>query len=128
MTVQTTQPAQPAVPAAAPGATVVPINGQNPQAPTPYPMFEGAVVEGCVIIISGVKGMDLGAVLTTDDIVRLAGQFKCVKVEHKVDPKTGSLVRYQTLTPRELDVIPFDPADPSDDGIVRSRQIPGWNP
>lgn len=125
MTVQPSAPATPSTPPPAPtGATVTQI-----QAPTPYPIFEGRTVSGVTIQISGVGKADLdGVVLSTDDIVRIAGEFRCVSVQHKVDPKTGELMRVQTLTPKTIDVIPFDPADPNDDGVVRARDIPGWTP
>ncbi len=86
------------------------------------PLFEGEPVQALQAKISGLSNVtspDL-PVFTVDDRVRLIGEFKCVGVRHVRD-KLGNLVREQVLTPLEVDVCPFDPEDPNDDGVVRAR-------
>lgn len=105
-------------------------NFQAPGAPAlslvkpPIPKFEGASVASTAVKVSGTapindNGTDL--VLSIDDRVRMVGEYRVVGVHFKVDPKTGDTIREQTLKPIELDICPWDPNDPTDDGIVRAR-------
>lgn len=93
----------------------------------PYPAFEGQVVEGSEIKISGLSALDgqqvEGKIISTDDRVRLVGEFKVVSVRHYLN-KDGKLVREQTLKPERVDLCPWDPSDPDDDGILRARPRP----
>jgi hypothetical protein len=101
-------------------ATVTPL--------TPFPKFEGSVVEGTEVRITGQSKIEAatGLVCTTDDVVRIIGEYKCIGVRHETN-KDGQLVRVQILRPISVDVCPWDPADPADDGVQRSRAIPGWS-
>ena len=46
---------------------------------------------------------------------------RVVGINHKVN-SAGELIRIVTLGPvRELQVVPWDPRNPNDDGIVRAR-------
>lgn len=104
-----------------PGATVHPMS--------PFPRFEGQTVHGTEIRISGLSKVDAAdnVVVTTDDIVRLIGEFKCVGIRHEVN-KDGELIRVQMMKPLNVDTAPWNPADPKDDGVQRARVIPGWKP
>ncbi len=88
----------------------------------PIPMFEGQHVSRVAVKISGLSTVD-GEMkpFGIEDRVRLVGEFKCVKVLHEVDPKTGDLVRVQVLTPSEVAPCPWDPTNPHDDGVIRRR-------
>lgn len=89
----------------------------------PLPGFEGSAVLATQTKVSGAVNID-GAddkVLMIDDRVRLVGQFRVVGVYFKVDPKTGDTVREHILKPIDMELCPWDPADPTDDGIVRAR-------
>ena len=94
---------------------------------TPFPRFEGEVVEGAEVRITGQSKVEAadGLVCTTDDVVRLIGEYKVIGVRHETN-KDGQLIRVQILKPLNVDVCPWDPSDPADDGVQRSRQIPGW--
>ena len=86
------------------------------------PQFEGEPVQAVQAKIAGLSTIstpDL-PVFTVDDRVRLIGEFKCIGVRHTRD-KNGNLVREQVITALEVDVCPFDPEDPSDDGVIRDR-------
>ncbi len=105
-------------------------NFQPPGAPgtlslvkPPIPKFEGAVVESTNTKIAGTAPIDADdhLVLSIDDRVRMVGEYRVVGVRFSVDPKTGDTVREQILKPIELALCPWDPADPTDDGIVRAR-------
>lgn len=85
--------------------------------------FEGSPVGMSEIKISGVCSIDAGDLrLSLDDRVRAVGEYRVVKVNHYAHPKTGETVRQQVLTPvSPLVVVPFDPSNPNDDGIIRAR-------
>lgn len=90
------------------------------------PKFEGAEVSAVAIKISG-KSEVTGAedvVISTDDRVRLVGEYRVTGVRHYVNEATGEITREQVLKPISIQLCPWDPSDPSDDGIVRARQIP----
>jgi hypothetical protein len=96
----------------------------NPFQQPPVPIkFEGANV-GKVdwSFRSGTVSGDQ-ALVSMDDRVRLVGEFRVTGISFKVDSKTGEMIRVQQLTPVEDTVIrcPWDPNDPTDDGIVRAR-------
>ena len=88
------------------------------------PQFEGLPVHQVKAKISGLSAVDAEdlPIFTVDDRVRLIGEFKCIGVRHVAD-KNGDIVREQILTPVIVDVCPFDPSDPNDDGVVRARKI-----
>lgn len=90
------------------------------------PKFEGAEVSATMIKISGKSEVESSEdiVISTDDRVRLVGEYRVVRVNHFVDEKTGEVHREQVLKPISIQLCPWDPADPTDDGIVRARQIP----
>lgn len=87
------------------------------------PAFEGRPVDGTLVKMSGAAPMDEaldGVVLGVDDMVQMTCMFKVVGVFHKVDDKTGSLIRVQIVRPVEMDLTPIDPKDPNDDGVIRA--------
>jgi hypothetical protein len=59
--------------------------------------------------------------VSIDDRVRLVGEFRVVSVRHFVDPKTGDLIREQILKPLTADLTPWNPNDPTDQGILRAQ-------
>lgn len=93
------------------------------EGPVPeIPKFEGKDVAAAVVEFSGnLKGLpdDPNLVIGIDDRVRLAGVYRVTEVKHVIDPATGEIIRKQILRPVTMDRIPFDPADPSDDGVLR---------
>jgi hypothetical protein len=88
----------------------------------PYPMFEGKEVKGVSVKISQLSALTDTElpVFKVDDRLRLVGAFKCIGVRHFVD-KNGDMVREQVVVPIELEPCPWDPTDPLDDGVLRSR-------
>lgn len=93
------------------------------------PAFENHPVEAAIVKMSGAAPLDDldDTVLGVDDVVQMVSQFRCIGVHHKVDDKTGALVRVQVLRPIEMALMPIDPSDPDDDGIIRAmpRAIEG---
>lgn len=88
----------------------------------PIPEFEGQSVSKVIVKISGLSSVEGEMpVFGIEDRVRLVGEFKCIKVGHEVDPKTGDLARVQILTPVQVAPCPFNPDNPHDDGVVRRR-------
>jgi hypothetical protein len=88
------------------------------------PSFEGQNVDTSTVKISGLSALDNaeGLVVSTDDRVRLVGEFTVVGIRHYVD-KNGDLVREQVLKPVKVETCPWNPADPTDDGVIRARQV-----
>lgn len=86
------------------------------------PNFEGRPVDHTVVKMSGAAPLDdlCDIALSIDDCVQMISMFRVVGVHHKVDEKTGKLVRVQTLRPVEMALHPLDESDPNDDGIIRA--------
>ena len=93
--------------------------------PERIPSFEGHPVEGTTVKMSGsVANEELtDVVIGVDDVVQMVSQFRCIAVHHKVDPRTGLIIREQVLRPIEMALLPIDPSNPDDDGIIRA--LPG---
>ena len=89
----------------------------------PIPAFEGTAVAGTRVRVAGMSQVDIGedVVVSTDDRVRLVGEFRVVGVRHYVDEKTGDLLREQVLKPLRMDLCPWNPLDANDDGVIRAR-------
>lgn len=90
--------------------------------PEPIPSFEGRPVDGTVVKMSGAAPLDdlNDVVLGVDDMVQMLSMFRCVAVHHKVEEKTGKLIRVHVLRPAEMALQPLDPNNPADDGIIRA--------
>lgn len=94
------------------------------------PDFEGHPVAGTTIKLSGsLQSDDLSdVVVSVDDVVQMISQFKVIGVHHRVDPKTGMIVREQILKPIEAALCPIDPSNPHDDGVIRALPMKGGRP
>jgi hypothetical protein len=93
------------------------------QTPAAVQEFEGIPVADVQIVISGKSAIEATntPAVHMDDLIRAVGEFRVVGINHKVN-SAGELVRIVTLGPvRELQVVPWDPRNPNDDGIVRAR-------
>jgi hypothetical protein len=90
--------------------------------PTAGLEFEKSQVATVVTKISGATSVDsFDQVISIDDRIRVVGEFKVVGVDFSV-AKDGSIVRTQKVAPcGDLVLVPWDPSDPSDQGIVRAR-------
>lgn len=84
--------------------------------------FEKVQVTTIVTKVSGTTAVDaFGEVVCLDDRIRAVGEFKVIGINHIVN-KDGSVSRVQTVAPcGELSLVPWDPGDPRDMGIVRAR-------
>jgi hypothetical protein len=94
--------------------------------PEPIPDFEGHPVDGTTLKISGSVDKDdlTDVVVSVDDVVQMLSQYKVVGIYHRVDPRTGRIIREQILKPVEVALMPIDPSDPNDDGIIRALPRP----
>lgn len=92
----------------------------------PFPPFEGHKVDGIAVTTTASKSAfdEVDTIMSIDDQVQVMGRYRCVGVSHTIDEKTGTLIRVQTLKPERMDLMPFDPSDPDDDGVLR-RNVPG---
>ena len=90
--------------------------------PNRIPHFEDHPVDGTVVKMSGAAPLDSldGEIISVDDVVQMISQFRCVGVHHKVDDKTGKVIRVQVLRPVLMELVPIDPNDPNDTGIRRA--------
>jgi hypothetical protein len=91
--------------------------------PSHFPAFEGIPVRETTVKLNGEGKVEslAGLVVSIDDRVRLVGEFKVVGVNHKVDAKTGEVIREMVFKASNLELAPWDPADPTDDGVLRAR-------
>lgn len=112
-----------AVPTPSP-TVAVPTSG--PALPTLNPAldgFEGAPVHRTEIRIAGAVGVDTRDEVTVsiDDRLRVCGEFRVIRVSYFAD-KNGQLVRQHVIAPiADLELVPWDSGNPSDDGIIRAR-------
>lgn len=86
--------------------------------------FERAQVTTIVTKVSGATVIDdHGQQVSLDDRIRVVGEFRVKSVMFDT-AKDGSVVRIQTVTPiGDLTLVPWDPKDPNDNGIVRARPL-----
>ena len=99
-----------------------------PTAPSSaFPAFEGLAVRETTVKLNGEGKVEslAGLVVSIDDRVRLVGEFKVIGVNHKVDNKTGEVIREMVFKASNLELAPWDPADPTDDGVLRARPTAG---
>jgi hypothetical protein len=86
----------------------------------PIPDFEGKPVALTKVKIASAGALDASdAVLRVDDIVRLVVEARVIQVHHNVNDRTGHLERLQTIKPIAVEIAPWNPEDPSDNGIFR---------
>jgi hypothetical protein len=100
--------------------------GAATHVPTPgIPIFEGRQVDAAHLKIAGTTPLDdVGdIVVSVDDRVRLVAEYTVVGVRHYVHPGTGDLVREQILKPLVAELAPWDPTDPTDDGVIRALSL-----
>lgn len=82
-------------------------------------MFEGKPVEGARLKVStATQGLDVDVVLRMDDIVRLVIEARVSGVDHKVNERTGALIRHQSIKVIAAELAPWDPANPDDNGVL----------
>lgn len=109
---------------AAPAATMAPaVSVPTNTPPSGLREFEKAQVAHTEIKISGAASVNSndGIEVSLDDRIRVVGEFRVTKIQHYVDKK-GDVVRVQYVTPvDDLELTPWDPSNPNDDGIVRVR-------
>lgn len=88
------------------------------------PNFEGHPVIATAIKMSGATPMDelSDVVIGVDDLVQMISQFRCVGIQHQVNPKTGELIRVQVLRPVEMVLLPI--VEGQDNGIARALPTP----
>jgi len=91
--------------------------------PAGIPKFEGSEVASTITKMVGSVPItaDDDIVVSMDDRMRLVGEFRVVAVNFKTDPKTGDIVREHLVKVVNIQLCPWDPTDPTDDGIVRAR-------
>lgn len=97
------------------------VEDEDRPAPAPV-MFEGRVVDRTEVAIKGLTGLSDaydGLRIGLDDRVRLVVETRASRVNHYVD-KEGQLVRSQELHVQLADIIPWDPTNPDDDGVIRA--------
>lgn len=84
--------------------------------------FEKTQVASTLTKVSGQTAVDaFDEVVSLDDRIRVVGEFRVVRINHIVG-KDGKVVREQVVAPcGDLTLVPWDPSDPTDRGIVRAR-------
>jgi len=85
-------------------------------------LFEGRTVNRTEVKISGLTGLSEayeGLKLGLDDRVRMVIEARVTKVNHYVD-KDDQMVRSQETKVILADIVPWDPSNADDDGILRA--------
>lgn len=87
--------------------------------------FEGAQVSKAETKLTGTYVMagEEATSLAIDDRVRVIAEYRVVGVRFEANAN-GDLVRTHLLKVIEAERCPYDPSDPTDDGIWRSRPKP----
>lgn len=83
--------------------------------------FEGKPVDRMEVKITGVKGLSEAydqVKVNIHDRVRLVVETRVKGISHYLD-KDNQLVRLQEVVATAVDIVPWNPADPSDDGVLR---------
>lgn len=58
-------------------------------------------------------------VLHHDDIIRVMVDARVTRIGHDVNEKDGTLERVQTVKALDVQIVPFNPNDPNDNGVLR---------
>jgi hypothetical protein len=99
----------------------------------PYPEFEGHTIEYVVTIVKGTVKIPEDHVLHLDDRIRVISEWRVVAVQIKMD-KAGKWYREQVISIFDAPgasttaIVPWNPADSTDNGIVHSATCPGVTP
>lgn len=85
-------------------------------------MFEGKPVDRMEVKITGVKGLSEAydqVKVNIHDRVRLVVETRVKGISHYLD-KDNQLVRLQEVVATAVDLVPWDPQNPDDDGVLRA--------
>lgn len=83
------------------------------------PMYEGKPVDGARLkVTTAGPGLEVDEVLRIDDIVRVVIEARVSGIDHKVNERTGALIRHQSLRVIAAELLPWDPEDPNDHGVL----------
>lgn len=83
------------------------------------PEFEGKTVHGTRLRVMSAMNLEIDdRVLRTDQIVRLVVEGRVNQISHKVDEKTGELMRIQSVKAMDVTFVPWDLTNPSDTGVL----------
>lgn len=95
--------------------------GGNEGSQKPIPDFEGLPIDATIVKTTGNSVIDAfeATALNIDDRIRVVGVVRVVGVRFTPHPKTGATVREHLVKFVELSPTPWDPMDPTDDGVVR---------
>lgn len=84
------------------------------------PTFEGKPVDATTLkVASPHAGLEIDAVLRMDDIVRVVVEARVSRIDHQVNERTGQLIRHQSAKVISAALIPWNPEDPEDTGVLR---------
>ncbi len=86
----------------------------------PVPDFEGKAVAGTRLKLTSASNLECDdAVLHHDDIVRVVVDARVTNISHPVNERTGEMERVQTLKALDVQIVPWNPNDPTDTGVFR---------
>lgn len=93
----------------------------QPETPVPnVPYFEGKLVHSTSLKLSSATGLDIDdRVLRTDDIIHVLVDARVSGINHLVDERTGKMERVQTAKVLDVTLVPWNPSDPDDEGVLR---------
>lgn len=84
------------------------------------PLFDGKPVAATRLkIMSATQGLEIDSVLRMDDIIRVVVEARVSSVDHKVNERSGDLIRHQTARVISAELVPWNAEDPQDEGVLR---------
>jgi hypothetical protein len=87
---------------------------------TPIPTFEGKLVHSTSLRLASTTGLDIeDRVLKVDDIIHVLVDARVSQVNHIVDERTGKMERVQSAKVLDVTLVPWNPEDPEDEGVLR---------
>lgn len=86
----------------------------------PVPLFEGKLVHSTSLRLASATGLDIeDRVLKVDDIIHVLVDARVSQVNHVVDERTGKMQRVQSAKVLDVTLVPWNPEDPDDEGVLR---------
>lgn len=90
-------------------APVVQIAGDSDQQFTQIPMFEGKEVAATAAKVTSVSTLEIDdRVWRVDDFVKMEIEARVISVDHKVNERTGKLVRVHQIKAVDCRVVAWD--------------------
>lgn len=90
-------------------APVVQITGDSDQVWSQIPLFEGKEVSATAAKVTSVSTLEIDdRVWRVDDFVKMEIEARVISVDHKVNERSGKLIRVHVIKAVDCKVVPWD--------------------